>query len=217
MSRTLAICLLAACGGTTLEERPGPRGLRADQHLAVASREDQRSDELSHWPDTRSVDNGLQPADQLATGGVWSGRWDTAAEHQRRAAYHRSAAAQLQADYDQLCDGVPPAVASVSPLQRHGIGGSPVDGGTLVLLSGDAGPPDKLLSEMRCHRAWMMLERADMDDCPLDLPGLRIDARGDDRGVQLTMTVADPRLVPELRRRAAHDLEAAASLRSPPR
>jgi hypothetical protein len=34
-------------------------------------------------------------------------------------------------------------------------------------------------------------------------------ARGDAEGIELTMTVDDPALVPELRRRAAHDLEAA--------
>ena len=78
-----------------------------------------------------------------------------------------------------------------------------------MLLSPDAGSPDALLSAMRCHRAWMMLGRADMDDCPLDLPGLRVSAHGDAEGIELTMTIDDPALVPELRRRAAHDLEAA--------
>jgi hypothetical protein len=54
----------------------------------------------------------------------------------------------------------------------------------------------------------MMLGRSDMDDCPLDLPGLRVSARGDANGIELTLTVDDPNLVPELRRRAARDLEA---------
>ena len=146
-------------------------------------------------------------ADQLL--GVWFGMWDTTAEHQHIAQLHRSAADQLEAEYEQACGETPAAIASVSPIERYGVGTSPVPGGTVVLLSLDAGSPDALLAAMRCHRAWMMLGRTDMDDCPLDLPGLRVSARGDAEGIELTMTIADPALVPELRRRAAHDLEAA--------
>jgi hypothetical protein len=54
----------------------------------------------------------------------------------------------------------------------------------------------------------MMLDRTDMGDCPLDLPGIRVPARSDANGIELTITIRDPSLVPELRRRAAHDLEA---------
>jgi hypothetical protein len=36
-----------------------------------------------------------------------------------------------------------------------------------------------------------------------------VSARGDASGIELTMTVSDPSLVDELRRRAAHELEAA--------
>jgi len=210
MYRITLLCLVAACGASSLNEQQPPRGLRADQHLAVASREDDRARDLAHWPD--SPPNG--PAgDQRLIGG-WSGTWDTVAEHHRLAMVHRSAAAQIEAEYEQACGDTPAAVASVSPLQRHGVGSSPIPGGTLMLLSPDAGPPDRLLSAMRCHRAWMMLGRSDMDDCPLDLPGLRIEAQGHDDAVELTITVADPTLVDELRRRAAHDLEAGQARRS---
>jgi hypothetical protein len=203
MTRLLVLGLLAACGGSSLEEAPGPRGLRADQHVAAAHREDDRAEALMHWPDTQ-----LGPAGTIAMG-TWSGSWDTAAEHRTLAEYHRDAAAQLEAEYEAACGDTPAAVASVSPLQRYGIGGSAVPGGTLLLLAPDAGPPDRLLAAMRCHRAWMMLGRSDMDDCPLDLPGLQVDARGDANRIELTITVPDPKLVDELRRRAAHDLEAA--------
>lgn len=210
MSRTVVLCVLAACGASHLEEKPGPRGLRADQHLAIASREDDRAAALTQWPESRGArPESANPADQLVTGGVWFGSWDTVSEHHKQAQYHREAAAQLEAEYEQACGDASGESVSVSPLERYGIGGSPVPGGTLVLLSPEAGPPDKLLSAMRCHRAWMMLGRTDMDDCPLDLPGIRVDARGDANGIELTITVADPQLVGELRRRAAHDLEAA--------
>lgn len=210
MSRTVLLCVLAACGASHLEEKPGPRGLRADQHLTMASREDDRAADLTHWPEPHGAGpQSSNPADQLVAGGAWFGSWDTVSEHRKLAQYHRAAAAQLEAEYEQACGDASGESVSVSPLQRYGIGGSPVPGGTLVLLSPDAGPPDKLLSEMRCHRAWMMLGRTDMDDCPLDLPGIRVDARGDANGIELTITVDDPQLVDELRRRAAHDLEAA--------
>lgn len=215
MYRMTLLSLLAACAAPIASERPGPRGLRADQHLNIASREDAHADELTRWPDTRPGLDGPNVDQQLAAG-TWYGTWDTAADHHRIAQIHRSAAAQLQAEYEQACADIPAEAVSVSPLARYAIGGSPTTNGTLVLLSIDAGPPDRLLAAMRCHRAWMMLGRADMETCPLDLPGLQVSARGDASGIELTMTVSDPSLVDELRRRAAHDLEAAQERRVSP-
>jgi hypothetical protein len=65
-----------------------------------------------------------------------------------------------------------------------------------------------VLADIRCHRAWMMLAPSDMEACPLDLAGIHVDASGDQTGVTVTIKVHDPALVPELQRRAAHDLEA---------
>jgi hypothetical protein len=207
MYRSLLLCLIVACAAPIASEKGGPRGLRADQHLSIASREDNRASELTRWPDTRPGVEGT--ADTQLAAGTWFGTWDTAEEHRRRAMVHRSAAAQQEASYDEACREIPAEEASVSPLQRYALGGSPVPNGTIVLLSVEAGPPDHLLAAMRCHRAWMMLGRTDMEACPLDLPGLQVSARGDESGIELTMTVDDPSLVDELRRRAAHDLEAA--------
>lgn len=207
MYRPFVMCLVAACAAPIANEKPGPRGLRADQHLSIASREDVRAEQRTRWPDMRPGADGTN-LDQQQAAGIWSGTWDTAAEHRRLAQFHRSAAAQLQAEYEEACRETPAEVVSASPLQRYGIGGSPAADGWLALLSPDAGPPDRLLAMMRCHRAWMMLGHADMESCPLDLPGLRVSARGDASGIELTMTVDDPALVDELRRRAAHDLEA---------
>lgn len=212
MYRTTVLCLLTACGAGSLQEQPGPRGLRADQHLAVATRESDRARELTHWPAARSAND---PPELMV--GTWFGTWDTAAEHERLALLHRSAAAEIEAEYEQACGDTPGQVASVSPLRRYAVAGSEVPGGTLVLLSSEAGPPDHLLSAMRCHRAWMMLGRSDMDDCPLDLPGLHISARGEAGAIELTITVSDPARVDELRRRAANDIEAALRDHLPPR
>lgn len=208
MRCSLVLCILAACAASTANEKAGPRGLRADQHLAIADREDDRAMEMTRWPDTRPGADGTSTGAQLAAG-TWYGTWNTAEDHRRIAQIHRSAAAQLEAEYEEACREAPRDVVAVSPLQRYGLGTGPLPDGVLVLLSTDAGPPDRLLAAMRCHRAWMMLGRSLMDDCPLDLPGLHISARGDANAIELTITVSDPALVPELRRRAAHDMEAA--------
>jgi hypothetical protein len=199
---------MAACAAPIANEKPGPRGLRADQHISIASREQEHAEELTRWPDTRRGADGTTANQQLAAA-AWFGTWDTAEDHRRLAQVHRSAAAQLEVEYEEACSNLPGEIASVSPLQRYAVGGSPTVDGTVVVLSGEAGPPDRLLSAMRCHRAWMMLGRSDMDDCPLDLPGLQVTARGDENGIELTMTVRDASLVPELRRRAALELEVA--------
>jgi hypothetical protein len=215
MYRSILLSLVVACAAPIASEKPGPRGLRADQHLGIASREDDRAEELTRWPDTRPGPDGIN-VNQERAAGTWFGTWDTAADHRRLAQVHRSAAAQLEAEYEEACGEMPAEVVSVSPLQRYAVGGSPTANGTLLLLSPDAGPPGRLLAMMRCHRAWMMLGRTGMDDCPLDLPGLQVSARGHASGIEITMTVDDPSLVDELRRRAAHDLEAAQHRRVSP-
>jgi hypothetical protein len=138
--------------------------------------------------------------------GVWYGSWDVT-EHERLADIHRTRAVELNKNYEELCAGVPAAEISRSPLMRYGMGGWNTSSGVIMYLSADAGPPDRLLAQLRCHRAWMMLAPAGMDDCPLDLPGLVLDARGDVDGVTVSISVQDRKLVQELQRRAAHELE----------
>jgi len=204
MRSLFGLTLLTACATSSSGGNGGPRGPRADDHIAAAAREDERSNELTRWPETRPSEPGLANMQV-----VWLGTWDTTAEHHRRAEAHRSAAVQIEVEYEQACGDTPAAVASISPLQRYGIGGSATTDGALVILSPEAGPPNRLLAEMRCHRAWMMLGRSDMQDCPLDLPGLHVSAHGDATQIELTLTVENASLIPELQRRAAHDLEAA--------
>ena len=52
-----------------------------------------------------------------------------------------------------------------------------------------------------------------MDECPLDLAGIQIEALGNASGITVEIKVRDPRLIPELQRRAARDLELAAQRR----
>lgn len=208
MQRALSLLLLAACGSPPpVTNAGGPRGLRATEHMDEARRQDELAREKGSFPDTRSAGPTDPPV------GVWVRSWDTT-DHSRLAQIHRSEANAMNAEYEEACAGLSGEDIRVSPLQRFGVGGWNTTTGAIVYLSPDAGPPERLLALLRCHRAWMMLGPSDMSDCPLDLPGLAVDARGDANGVTVSMIVRDAKLVGELQRRAAKDLEAAAGRRA---
>ncbi|MBS1120557.1 MAG: hypothetical protein H6Q90_2785 [Deltaproteobacteria bacterium] len=211
--RTLLLlaAVLAACAATpppTADRHPGSRGMRADDHLDAAREHARRADELSRWPDARRQPPG---AFTDSSSGIWYRSLDTSHEHDHLAAAHRASAASLHTEYTAACSTTPADEISVSPLQQFGIGGSPTANGVVVYLTPAAGPPDRLLARLRCHRAWMMLSESGMDDCPLDLSKIEIHAHGDANGISVEITTPEPKLVPELQRRAAHDLEIAAS------
>lgn len=209
MQRALIVVLVAACGSPPpVISAGGPRGLRATDHMAEARRHDEAARERSSWPDTRSAGPTDPPV------GVWYRSWDTA-EHERLAEIHRSRAGAIDAEFAEACAGLSGNEITMSPLERYGVGGWNTTTGAIVYLSPEAGSPDRLLAQLRCHRAWMMLGPSNMEDCPLDLPGLAVDARGDENGVTVSLIVRDPKLIPELQRRTAKDLEVAASLRPP--
>lgn len=131
----------------------------------------------------------------------------------RRAFTRGSWAAAFQDAYEAACGTRPIEEVAVSPLRRYGLGSEETPTGITVYLSADAGPPERVLADMECHRAWMMLRPSGMDDCILDLPGLKLEARGDAEIITLSIGIADPKLVGELQRRAAHDLESTVELR----
>ena len=210
--RLFAVALiLLGCATTPVPEpKGGPRGLRASEHLDAAHDHDAAARERETWPDTRPA----APGDLRPVGIPWYRSWDTAGEHGRLADAHRAKAAEIHAMYDEACQGMPDSDSRISPLEIYGVGGWNTTTGVVMYLAPDAGPADRLLARMRCHRAAMMLAPSAMDDCPLDLPGIAVDARGEEGGITVLIVVRDPDLVPELQRRAAHDLEAAAQLRA---
>lgn len=207
--RSISLVLLAACA-TTAPPPPqgGPRGLRASEHLDEAHEHDRLASRRV-WPDVKTT--GADSAN--APNVPWIRTWDSAVEHQRVADVHRSKAAGLQAAYDEACGTRSLDEVSVSPLERYAIGGWTTTTGIILYLAPAMGP-DRLLADLNCHRAWMMLAPANMDDCPLDLPGLALDARGDNDGITVSIVVRDPKLVGELQRRAALQLESAARRRA---
>lgn len=200
--------LLAACGGASrpASQAPGSRGLHANEHLAAASEHDEAARERASWPDTRTSD-GTGRVDQMLIGTTWHRTWDTAADQERAAALHRSEAQAIYAGYEEACGSRPASDVSISPIVRYAVGGGTTPDGVVLYLTSDAGVPERLLADLKCHRAWMRLAPANMDDCPLDVAGLRIDATGNGQGITLHLTVREPSLIPELQRRAAHDLE----------
>ena len=213
--RTSLLLLAAACATTSAPkpQPPGSRGLRASEHLDAAHEQDEIARQKASYADTRP-DDGTGRTDHLLIGTPWRRSWDTAGDHERMAALHRSEAAQIHDEFETACAGRAERDVSVSPLVRYGVGGAQLPDGVTIYLVPEAGNPDKLMADMRCHRAWMMLQpAAGMDDCPLDLAGLTVEATGAKEGVSVNLRVKDPSLLPELRRRAAHDLEQGAELR----
>ncbi|MGE5185003.1 MAG: hypothetical protein ACM31C_23200 [Acidobacteriota bacterium] len=208
MRTSIALVILAACATTPPHTQPprGYRGLHASEHMEAARQHEEAMEARRTWPDTRVATPGR--TDQLLVGSPWQWNWDSNVDHERLAALHRSAAAELQAEYQEACGTRSLAEVSVSPLSRYAIGGTNTADGVTIFLSPAAGPPERLLSDIRCHRAWMMLQPGNMEDvCALDLDGIRVDATGDSSGITLQLTVRDPLLVPELQRRAARELE----------
>jgi hypothetical protein len=213
MKRSIALALIAACATTTPPATKQPRtsrGLHADDHLAAAREHRRRAEELRRWPEAQRTNGFADPAS-----GLWYRAWDTAAEHDDLAVTHREAAARLHAAYDEACANIAPDRVRVSPLVRLGEGGAATDKGVVVYLRPEISAGD-LLAELRCHRAWMMLAEAGMETCPLDLPGLHVQAHGDKEGISVEITVSDPLLVPELQRRAERDLEVAGTSHAAP-
>jgi hypothetical protein len=199
----------------------GPRGLRANDHLDAARQHDAQARERASWPDTRGSGpgdiRGTAPGDiRQPTTVPWYRSWSSPAEHERAAAVHRANAAELHAEYDEACRDIPANEHHVSPLASYGVGGWNTASGVIMYLAPEVGAPDRLMARMKCHRAAMMIAPSGMENCPLDLPGIALDARGDATGVTVSLTVRDPKLVPELQRRAAHDLEAAGQRRAAP-
>ncbi|MBA2542250.1 MAG: hypothetical protein H0V17_21595 [Deltaproteobacteria bacterium] len=210
--RTVALVLVAACGANSPEPDEGPRAVRTKEHLEAARKHDEVARERTSWPTTSAV----TPGD--ATSGTtipWNRTWDPDDEHGRLARIHRSEAAALEVGYIEACGSRDIKKLVGSPLTRHRVGGWNTAGGVVVLLSTHAGSAATLLSDLRCHRAWLLVGTGVEQGSPLALPGLLVEAKGDQDGITLTLSIKDKKLVPELQRRVLRQLEE--TTRRPPR
>jgi hypothetical protein len=180
--------------------------MRASEHLEAASDHDRQAREDGMWPDTRPIDSTGRVDQPI--GMPWRRQWDAGEQHARLAASHRAAAAELQGEFQRACGDRAAEDIARSPIARYGIGGAPTDNGVVVFLAGEAGPPNHLLADITCHRAWMMLDdNSGMEQCAFDLEGVHFDAVGAEGGITLQMTAHDPAVVQELQRRVGRELE----------
>ncbi len=141
---------------------------------------------------------------------VWYRSWNTTTDYDRLARVHRSQASALEAAYAEACGTRELKKIAGPPLVQNRTGGWNTSTGVIVYLSPLAGTPEALLADLKCHRAWMMLEPAGgMDNCPLDLPGLQVDARGDAEGSTRVISSREPSVGSELQRRLAKQIEEA--------
>jgi len=121
-----------------------------------------------------------------------------AADHERRAREHLEAARALEQFEEEQCQAFPPETRVVCPLLGQVDHLEDVSGGVRLQL-GEGVNVNAAVAHMLCHQAFARTRgSAGMDECPLYLPGVRVERIGRSRSVELT----DPEDVDELRRRA---------------
>ena len=121
-----------------------------------------------------------------------------AAEHEQRAREHLEAARALEEFEEAQCQAFPPETRVACPLLDHVDALEDVSGGVRLQLS-EGVNVNAAVAHMLCHQAFARTRgSAGMDECPLYLPGVRVERIGHSRSVELT----DPEDVDELRRRA---------------
>lgn len=205
------ILITAACGAASPGTRPAD--MTASQHLAAASEHSQQI------TGTRAHGGFIGGYPGWAYYGYrgfgysypWHYTWDPDEEHRALAAAHRDAAEQLKLQYETACAAVPRALEASSLLDAFVSGGSPLDRGVVFHLSEQAGPPELVLAQLRCHRAWLQLSpTAEAADSPLLVEGVTWTTHAPaSAGVEVMATAKDERSAAELRRRAALVIERA--------
>jgi len=189
------------------QRSPGtrPGDMTAREHLAQAQAHGRRASTTY----ARSVHHGA-PYYWSSAWYPWYYYWDPALDHLDLADGHAKAAATLEADYEASCLLVARGLEAISPMELYATGSAPLDNGVVVHLMAAAGPPDMLLAELRCHRAWLRLApRPGAADNVLMLDGLLIVVHATSEVVEVMFTVGDRALVPELRRRTQATVERA--------
>lgn len=133
----------------------------------------------------------------------WYYSWDPDVEHRGLAAAHREAAEQLNVEYTAACKQVPREVAASSLLDSFATATSRTENGVLFYLAAEAGPPEVVLAQLRCHRAWLRLApTAEAVDSPLLVEGVTWMTHVGANGIEVMASARDERSIAELARRA---------------
>lgn len=214
LTRTIPIgaaLILAACGATSGTR---PEDMTATEHRGEArhhDREGMRAPYVrgSHWggyygdpswgyPRGGSYWHGYYP-----WGYYWSSTWSSGESHFAEAEAHEAAADVLEKRYREACSLVAPNTAHASPIDRYVRSVTPAEGGVMLQLAREAGPPDVLLAEIQCHTAWLQLApRPDAANDITAVKGIAYNIRADANGLTVTITAKNQTAVAELRRRA---------------
>src|SRR6185436_4568565 len=97
----------------------------------------------------------------------WYRSWDADTE---RAKLARIADVDgLEAEYVDACGPGLPHRVTGSPLLRQRMASWNTSTGVVIYLSPQAGSPELVLSDLRCHLVGMMMAPFGVDDCPFDL------------------------------------------------
>jgi len=174
--------------------------MTASEHLAQARAHSEAAGNSPHE----------YPAAYGSSSYPWYYYWDPTTEHRAIAEAHRDAADQLRLSYEAACSAVPRDTAWMSPLDRYARAMNPLPRGVVIHLSTEAGTPESVLAEIRCHRAWLMLEtRASNADSPLLVEGVVFVVHAGGAGIEVMIGLDDVAKLPELVRRARLTVERA--------
>jgi hypothetical protein len=135
----------------------------------------------------------------------WHRSWEADAERARLAKI--ADVRELEAEYVAACGRGVPYQVTGSPLLRHRMTSHETPDGVVIELSPNAGSAERLLDDLRCHLVGIVMAPFGVDDSPFDVPGLRIDARGDASGVTVAVTTNDRDQVAELQRRLREQVD----------
>ena len=165
----------------------------AEHHAAAREHAEMVTGSAYHHP-TWSYSSGWYP---------WY-YWSPDDEHRALAEAHRDSAEQLKLQYDAACATLPAGAAASSPLETSTMSTSPIEGGIVFHLGEAAGPPDRLLAQLRCHRAWLKLAPTPgAADDPLQVDGVTWLARAGRAEVEVRAIASGDSARAELARRAA--------------
>lgn len=209
---------VAACGAARSQTRPDD--MTAREHRDASSRHEREGLRApyvrgsyfnrglsSYGPHGSSWSNNWYP---------WSYSWNSGADHLEESDDHLAAAETLEKRYRDACALVSHDAESGSPLDRFAVAAEPLPSGVRVRATREAGPPDLMLAELRCHHAWLSIElRPGSENDVSSLAGVdyRVEAAQDE--VIVTLTASDPATVAELQRRATLAVERASKEATP--
>ncbi len=198
--------ILGACGAN-----PGtkPEDMGATDHRKHAAKEDQLAKEHQGQYNPKSQrTSGADVGGDTFSFPVTSynptkSHLADADQHRRHAAAHRDAADALENFEQASCGEFPPQTRKVCPLISQVASVSDIAGGVRIQFEASVNS-EAALAHVRCHRAFAATRGfagKGMDSCPMYVKGVLIEP-GPSKG-SVDMTVADDKLVEDLRARAA--------------